>query len=105
MDFTKIKDRVQRLLIAKEHLKDDDNKLIANIWFEDFIHKGLDAQFVSARVMMKMIADGELTSTESIRRIRAKLQKDNPNLRGHVYNKRMEKQLDAQEQLGYGGGN
>jgi len=46
-----------------------------------------------------MLSAGELTSTESIRRTRQKLQENNEHLRGYKYNKRMENQERIKQQL------
>jgi hypothetical protein len=46
-----------------------------------------------------MFSDGELTSPESIRRVRQKLQEQNEDLRGYKYKKRIENQERIKQQL------
>tara|TARA_B100001248_G_C27258509_1_gene397263 strand:+ start:407 stop:730 length:324 start_codon:yes stop_codon:yes gene_type:complete len=97
----KAKDRVYKWLEKASHLRDDDNKLIANIWCEDIVSKGYSVKDISGHFLLKLLAEHKLTSTESIRRSRCKVQEDNPHLRGHKYNKRMAKQKEVKSELGY----
>lgn len=101
MGILKSKDRVLKWLEKAPHLRDDDNKLIANIWFEDVKSKGYDVEDINAHFLLKLLAEHKLTSTESIRRSRCKLQEENEHLRGHKYNKRQQKQNDVKRDLGY----
>lgn len=81
-----IKPKVNKLLKEFPHLRDDDNKLIANIWYnevENILEK-------SAENLLKIFARGELTSPESIRRMRQKLQEENKQYRGEKYKSRHE---------------
>tara|TARA_R100000008_G_scaffold82222_1_gene66274 strand:+ start:7427 stop:7729 length:303 start_codon:yes stop_codon:yes gene_type:complete len=85
---------VARLLKNHKHLRDNDNKLLATVWFYkkpnrtktvmDFLH---------------LLSDGRLPSSESIRRCRQKLQELNPNLRGKLWNKRHKMQEKVKEEL------
>jgi hypothetical protein len=77
-----IKPRVKWLLQNHPHLRDDDNKLIANVWNNE-IHRE-----ATAIELLKWFAEGKLTSPDSITRVRRKLQEQNPNLRGVKYLKR-----------------
>ncbi len=86
-----IKKKVFQLLTEKPHLRDDDNKLIANIWNEEIgkdennKHKSLTT---TAFCFLEAIASGTHTSPESIRRIRQKIQEQNEHLRGTSYKNR-----------------
>ena len=83
----KIKDVVKSLLINQPKLRDNDNKLIANIFMREA--GGLDnLKNMSAFEFLKDFADGKYSNFESIRRVRAKLQEDCPELRGLSYNSR-----------------
>ena len=75
-----IKPKVKHLLVNFPHLRDDDNKLIANIWYNE-----VDCTDISASTFLKFFSDGILTSPESIRRMRQKLQEENEELRGKNY--------------------
>ena len=51
---------------------------------------------------MKMFAENKLTNPESIRRMRAKIQEENPEYRGKVYKFRNhKKQKEWRQDLGY----
>lgn len=81
-----IKSKVKYLLIKYPHLRDSDNKLIANIWHEQ-IGKDKAIEF-TAFDFLSSFSNGNLISPESIRRIRQKIQEQNPELRGLSYKKR-----------------
>ena len=83
-----IKQRVENLLSELPHLRDDDNKLIANMWFHQIGSKQIGE--MSAFEFLKTFAYNQLTSPETIRRIRQKLQEQKPELRGLTYKKRHE---------------
>jgi hypothetical protein len=78
-----IKPKVKWLLENFTHLRSDDNKLIANVWHNEINHD------MSASQFLRFFADGKLTSPESIRRMRQKLQEQIPRLRGNKYKNRM----------------
>lgn len=78
-----IKERVDSWLERDPSLRDDDNRLIANIWAEDLVKEGFS--ITELRPILSMVAKGKLTNPESIRRSRQKIQQDNPLLRGKYY--------------------
>jgi hypothetical protein len=98
MELEKTKFKVERLLNAIEETRDNDELLIANVWTEDLINRGFNTS-ISVKILFFMLRNGELTSTESIRRVRQKLQEKNEHLRGYKYNKRMEHQKVVKEEL------
>ena len=51
-------------------------------------NKGLDAKEITAYDFLKQYAESQLSNAETIRRMRAKLQEEKPELRGKVYNVR-----------------
>jgi hypothetical protein len=82
-----VKDRVRLLLEKHPHLRDNDYKLYAT--FIAYEIGGVDnLKNVSGYTLLTDIADGKYTHFESVRRCRAKLQEQVPELRGEVYNKR-----------------
>tara|TARA_R100000656_G_scaffold106011_1_gene78085 strand:- start:34 stop:342 length:309 start_codon:yes stop_codon:yes gene_type:complete len=87
-------DTVKKLLTNHPHLRDNDNKLLANIWFEK-------APKIEEHVMdfLQMLANGELPSAESVRRCRQKLQELNPELRGELWDKRHKMQKQIKDEL------
>ena len=48
-------------------------------------NKNIDAEEITALNFLHKYADNELTNAESIRRMRAKLQEEEPGLRGEAY--------------------
>lgn len=84
-----VRERVKNLLEKKPHLRDDDQKLIANIWYQDNENKIFAG---TADQLLRALADGKLTNFESIRRVRQKLQEQHPSLRGTKYKDRQDHQ-------------
>lgn len=93
-----IKKRVIRWLQAYPFLRDDDERLLANMWAED--NKLLGAGDLNS--FLKLLASKQLTSSESIRRVRQKIQEEHPELRGAKYKARHDHAEKIQKDLGYG---
>ena len=82
-----IKANVKQLLQTKPELRDDDYRLTANIYVKEA--GGLTAlQNMSAHTFLGEFSKGKYSNFESIRRVRQKLQEDNPELRGKKYGNR-----------------
>ena len=96
-----VKDKVIELLRQNPMYRDDDNKLIARIWFHEFEN----CPGTEATDLLKALAQGKLTSSESIRRSRQKIQEEHPELRGTKYKIRHEEAEKFKEELGYGQSN
>lgn len=92
------KERVEHLLRKTPHLRDDDNKLIATYHYNEIGAENV--QKMPAMEFLHLYADGKLTSSESIRRVRAKLQETNPELRGKKYNRRQQDGDDFTKNIG-----
>lgn len=101
VELKTIKDRVTYLLETKPHLRDDDGKLIASMWWQDLRKRGINAHDISAFHLMEMFIANQITHPESIRRERANLQKNNAELRGENYELRKGNQGDIRKDLGY----
>jgi len=71
------------LLIHKDHLRDNDQALIANIWWRELTTMGKDK--ANAFEFLKIFSEGKLSNPESIRRSRQKIQEEQPELRGDSY--------------------
>tara|TARA_Y100000593_G_scaffold718_1_gene1328 strand:- start:8160 stop:8486 length:327 start_codon:yes stop_codon:yes gene_type:complete len=76
----------QDMLMKKKSLRDDDNRLVANIWYQ-WIGPN-NVKNMSASKLLEWIANSNLPSFESISRARRKLQEQNPELRGDSWEKR-----------------
>ena len=79
------KTRVETMLRTFASFRDDDQLLMANFWAAECAEKGIERSH-----FLQQFADGAFTSPESIRRIRQKLQEENPELRGKSYAKRQQ---------------
>ena len=84
----KTKEVIKQLLLDKPHLRDNDNRLICTYWFMELTRKNIDPNKINALEFMQYYANSKLTNTETIRRQRAKLQEEHPELRGEAYNAR-----------------
>lgn len=94
----KIKDSVQQLLVKYEHLRDDDHRLIANIYYKVAKEKN-PTQTYSAMDFLHDFAKGYYPSPETIRRCRQKIQEDHPQLRGSSYKERHSKAKEFKTQI------
>ena len=74
---------IRDLLIKHPHLRDDDNKLLANVWFQTVIP--LEEAWMD---FLAIVAKGDIPSPKAISRCRRKLQEMHPSLRGEQWYKR-----------------
>ena len=95
---SKTKHRVINILNKYYKSRDSDNLLICYIWEEDIINLGYDLD-LSTKDFFNFMFKGKLTSSESIRRVRAKLQSEYPKYRGENYFLRANKQTDINRDL------
>lgn len=78
------REKVEWWLRTHPHLKDDDFKLMATIWLEE-LGGIVAANKFSARDFLTLFARKELMNPQTIIRTRAKLQEEQPELRGLSY--------------------
>ncbi len=78
-------DKVRQCLIDYPDLRDDDMYLLSMVWRSEI---GEEAHAKSCFVVLGMIARHEVSNFESVRRIRQKIQEEDPNLRGKLWGKR-----------------
>lgn len=83
-DIPLIKDKIIYLLENHPHLRSNDKKLLANVWYSEA------PKNVSVKGFLKLLSEGKLTNAESIRRCRQKVQEQFPHLRGDNYKLRQE---------------
>jgi hypothetical protein len=86
-------------LESYDRLRDSDEKLIATIWKLELVKNKIDPKKITAFNFLQLFADGKLTNPESIRRSRAKIQENIPELRGVNYKDRQGKSYDVQDEL------
>ena len=87
--ISSVQNIVKAMLAEYPHLRDDDQKLMANIWYKHICDDYMDdAGALSAFDLLQMLSDGKFPSYESISRCRRKLQEEYPDLRGDKYEER-----------------
>ena len=99
MNILKNKDIVLNLLQNQINLRDNDFKLLANVWHRHITNLGISPKNYSAHDLLLMLAEGKLPNSESVRRIRQKLQEEFKDLRGVNYAKRHNQKEKVKEQL------
>ena len=77
-------DEVEKFLTKYPVLRDDDERLMANIWNA---HIG-NLEDIDGKEVLHMLANHELPSYESISRCRRKIQEIYPHLRGEKWEQR-----------------
>lgn len=93
----RIHDKVEKLLIYKEQTRDCDNTLIACFWAYEIGQDRLNE--MTAKDLLRSISDGDLPSSESIRRSRQKIQEHQPELRGKKYEARQAEAKTMQQNI------
>ena len=87
---------IQHALQKHPVLRDNDNRLIANIWFKKI--SSIDE--LSGKDLLMWIAKGKLPSFESISRCRRKIQQEDKSLRGELWDKRHQVASDIRKEIG-----
>jgi len=90
------KDKVINALNVYPGARDNDNLLACYIWKDEL---NTDINKLSVSAFFNKMSMGKLTAYETIRRIRAKLQSENPAFRGENYFKRANKDKEIQTDL------
>ena len=87
--------KVVNLLTEHPSLRDSDERLAANIWYNNI--KNVDE--IDAITLLSRFAEGKLPSYESISRCRRKIQEEKPDLRGKKWAKRHSKQQLVKDEI------
>ena len=88
-------DKVVNLLTDHPSLRDSDERLIANIWY----NHTKNVETIDALTFLSRFAEGKLPSYESISRCRRKIQEEKPDLRGKKWAKRHSKQQLVKDEI------
>jgi hypothetical protein len=90
-----VTDKVKSILLNHPKTRDCDELLLVKIWISenDSIRDETFYYFAT------LFASGKLTSPESVRRTRAKLQQEFPELRGKLYEERHRRTEEIKSQL------
>ena len=92
-----VKEKIKYLLIKNPHLRDDDFKLVSTYHYNEIGPQKVLK--LSAMEFLHLYADGKLTHSASISRVRAKLQEQNPSLRGVKYEKRINEGFETGQKI------
>ena len=82
--IAKLVDRVTRLLTVKSDLRDNDRRLICNIWWKSVSNPEL----LMFEDFINLYIDGEIPESDSITRCRRKVQEEKKELRGKSWDLR-----------------
>ena len=95
-DFKDISERVLFWLENKPETRDNDNMLLALIWWDDLKKMYGDPNNCGVKKFMAHMKDGHLSSLESCTRSRRKIQSENKyaHLRGKKWKERHTKGVD-----------
>jgi hypothetical protein len=96
------KELVIQLLTEKPQMRDNDEFLVAWIWKLELEAMGYPTPNTPSQQFLKMLAEQRFTSSESITRMRRKVQEEFKELRGAKYAKRQANQEKVKKDLGYG---
>ena len=88
-------DKVINLLTKHPSLRDSDERLTANIWYNNI----KNVKEINAITLLSRFAEGKLPSYESISRCRRKVQEEKPELRGKKWFKRHTKQAIIKQEV------
>lgn len=99
MNIKRNQEDIHQLLENYPYLRDDDAKLICNIWKIQLDKLGINLDSIDGRDALQYVAGGKLSPAESITRCRRKLQEKAPKLRGEKWKRRHELQEEVKEQL------
>ena len=97
----KNKEKVFHQLKYDKFCRDSDERLIANIWFNEFrdkVNSEVEPEAGYTKLLESLV-DGVLSSPESIVRVRRKLQEQHPELRGEKWKARHRAQETVKEEL------
>lgn len=97
----KLRQLIEAILAKYPHCRDDDNRLIANIWQQEFLslHGTEGYNSKTCHEVLSEFAKGKLSSPESIRRTRQKIQEMQPLLRGQKYRERQRHQGKVKQEI------
>ena len=90
-----VKNEVEKFLIKYPLLRDDDERLMANIWMS---HIG-NLENKNGKDILHMLAKHQLPSYESVSRCRRKIQETNPHLRGKKWVQRQSRARKIRKEI------
>ena len=98
MKNSKTIETIKHLLETYPDSKDDDNDLLARVWYYQLEEEGSLGSAEITR-FCKIIKRGILKSPETVRRTRQKLQEVHEDLRGHKYADRQKHEKKVRQEI------
>ena len=96
-----MQNRVKEVLEDSIHCRDSDVYLLYEVWADELKTYNLDIKNMHLVPTLKMWANKEISRPSAIMRARRKVQEENPNTRGNLWEKRHKEQVNVQKDLGY----
>jgi len=96
-----LKQRIEAILISLPHCRDDDQRLMANVWAQEIIARIGQTGYNNMKgdELLGEFAKHKLSNPESIRRMRQKIQELHPVLRGDNYKERQRHQKTVKQEV------
>ena len=88
---------VEKMLLRYPGLRDNDERLMANVWYKFIGDNTLT--YTSGFNVLSMLSKGKLPSYESVSRCRRKIQEINPELRGEKWAKRQSRAKKIKKEI------
>ena len=92
-----VMDEVEKMLLLYPSLRDNDERLMANIWYKFIGDNTLT--YTSGFNVLSMLSKGKLPSYESISRCRRKIQELKPKLRGEKWTERQKRAKKIKKEI------
>ena len=94
---------VEKLLVEIPDLRDNDFRLLANVYWlkvsEKLAYKLTPEEMEGVKKLLHELAEKRLPNFESVRRCRQKLQEERPELRGELYEQRHKQSREVKKDL------
>mgnify|MGYP003147911329 FL=1 len=94
----KLRNVIKELLEEYPIIRDEDRRLVCNVWWLE-MGGSASVKKLTAPDFMNKVANGSLSSWETITRIRRKLQEEIPDLRGKKWDSRHNQQVKVISEL------
>ena len=91
-----VKNTITKLLTSNKSLRDNDNQLLAIIWYNEAVRQN---QELTAKEFLVLLGQGKLSNPEAITRARRKIQQQNTELRGKNYQGRLKEEIDVRRTI------
>ena len=97
--LTAVTGLIKSYLEKMPKLRDDDRRLIANVWHNNLKYNKMDPNEMTAMEFIRLYSKGNFISPSTITRNRRKLQETYPSLRGKLYTHRQRKASKVKEEV------